>query len=223
MNSVEIKHYLNLPVNMKEVLRYLKAPDEEGVPGLSECISDGVSACAFKVCFVKCPISIDGDEIDFGLLRAKSKKLAANLSGCDRAYVFAATIGAGFDRLIEKYKRISPVKSLIFQALGAERIETLCDEFCSDIKRREEREINQRFSPGYGDLDLSFQKEIFRVLNPEKNIGLTLNDSLLMTPTKSVTAIFGITDTVVKEEHDCSLCPNVDCEYRIENDSIRAY
>lgn len=214
MDGILVKHYLNLPVNLKEVLRYLKAPDEESVPGLLDCIKLAGPSTSFKVAYGRFPIVISGSTIDFGVMKAESKKLAETLSGCSTAYVFAATIGARFDQLIEKYKRISPTKSLIFQALGAERIETLCDEFCDDIKRKEERSLTMRFSPGYGDLDLSFQKEIFRVLNPAKNIGLTLNDSLLMTPGKSVTAIFGLTDSVEKEEHDCSLCPNVNCEYR---------
>lgn len=214
MNQILVKHYLNLPVNLKEVLRYLKAPNEESVPGLMDCIRAAGEVTGFKVVYGKFAISVDGAKIDFGLMNVKSEKLANNLSGCREAYVFAATIGARFDQLIEKYKRISPTKSLIYQALGAERIETLCDAFCDDIKRKEERGLTMRFSPGYGDLDLSFQKEIFRVLDPAKNIGLTLNDSLLMTPGKSVTAIFGLTDNVEKEEHDCSLCPNVNCEYR---------
>lgn len=216
MEQVLTKQYLNLPVNLKEVLRYLKAPDSDSVPGLMECINAAGPVTSFKVVYGKFSVSMDNSDslIDFGVMKAESKKLSQCLKGCKEAYVFAATIGARFDRLIEKYKRISPSKSLIFQALGAERIETLCDEFCDDIKRKEERGLTMRFSPGYGDLDLSFQKEIFRVLNPAKNIGLTLNDSFLMTPGKSVTAIFGLTDEIVKEEHDCSLCPNVNCEYR---------
>lgn len=218
MNEILTKQYLNLPVNLKEVLRYLKAPDEDSVPGLFDCISAAGEVTSFKVVYGKFSVfkydSLEGQIIDFGVMKAHSQKLSENLSGCKEAYVFAATIGARFDRLIEKYKKISPTKSLIYQALGAERIETLCDAFCDDIKRKEERGLTMRFSPGYGDLDLSFQKEIFRVLNPAKNIGLTLNDSLLMTPGKSVTAIFGLTENVEKEEHDCSLCPNVNCEYR---------
>ena len=46
----------------------------------------------------------------------------------------------------------------------------------------------------YGDLDISVQKEIFKILSPEKNIGVSLTDSMLMTPTKSVTAFIGINE-----------------------------
>ena len=48
-----------------------------------------------------------------------------------------------------------------------------------------------RFSPGYGDLSLEVQKEIFSLLDCPRKIGVSLGDSLLMTPSKSVTAIIG--------------------------------
>jgi len=92
--------------------------------------------------------------------------------------------------MIAKYGRISPVRALFFQAIGAERIESLCNAFCKDIKK--DLNITPRFSPGFGDLPLELQKDIFFALQPHRNIGLTLNESLLMSPSKSVTAIIGI-------------------------------
>ena len=94
--------------------------------------------------------------------------------------------------MITKYSEISPLKALIFQGIGAERIEALCDSFCDDIKKEYNCIMKPRFSPGYGDLSLKIQKDIFKVLNPEKNIGLYLNDSLSMSPSKSVTAFAGL-------------------------------
>jgi len=52
--------------------------------------------------------------------------------------------------------------------------------------------LKPRFSPGYGDLPLETQREIFDVLDCSRRIGLMLNDSLLMSPTKSVTAFVGV-------------------------------
>ena len=120
-----------------------------------------------------------------------SSSLSKNLSGCKKIILFAATVGIGIDRLIMKYGKIYPVKGLMMQALGAERIEALCDAFVSEMEKTGQK-MRPRFSPGYGDLPLEFQKEIFAALAPEKNIGLTLSASCLMSPTKSVTAIIGI-------------------------------
>ena len=111
--------------------------------------------------------------------------------GCDSVIIFAATVGIGIDRLVHKYSKLSPAKALIFQSIGTERIEALCDVLTEDIKSLG-KDIRNRFSAGYGDLPLETQKEIFKLLSPQKNIGLTLGDSLLMSPTKSVTAFIGI-------------------------------
>ena len=65
--------------------------------------------------------------------------------------------------------------------------------FCDDMKKEySDCEHTSRFSPGYGDFDIGFQKEIFKLLNCPKNIGLSLCDSFIMSPSKSVSAIIGL-------------------------------
>ena len=49
-----------------------------------------------------------------------------------------------------------------------------------------------RFSPGYGDLPLDVQRPLFAALDVPRKIGVSLTDSLLMAPSKSVSAIIGI-------------------------------
>ena len=61
-----------------------------------------------------------------------------------------------------------------------------------DFLKEQYKDIKPRFSAGYGDFPLSAQKEIFGMLDCARQIGLTLNDSLLMSPTKSVTSIVGL-------------------------------
>ena len=80
----------------------------------------------------------------------------------------------------------------MISALGSERIEALCDKFNKDFEFENEVSLKPRFSPGFGDLSLMIQKDIFAVLDCPRKIGLSLNDSLLMSPTKSVTAFVGI-------------------------------
>ena len=188
------KFYENPPVDRKEVLRYAGCRDGEAVFGkiLDECIAEAEEGLSLKVCYSVFDVRIRKNTCDFGAFSVKSKDLAENLKDCKRAVVFAATAGVGIDRLIAKYGSLAPSKAVMLQSLGAERIEALCDAFCGDIKKEMNCETKPRFSPGYGDLDLSSQKDIFSVLNCEKHIGLTLNDSMLMSPSKSVTAVMGI-------------------------------
>ena len=71
------------------------------------------------------------------------------------------------------------------------RIEAFADTRCA-ILRRNYGQIRSRFSPGYGDFSLTYQLDFDRILNMRNTLGITLNDALLMTPSKSITAVIGI-------------------------------
>lgn len=181
------------PLSRREIIRYAGGGEDSGETAalVSHCISEALPQMTYKVCYKSYPVSAKGNELDLGFARVVSDNLQNNLKGCGSILLFAATVGIEIDRLIMKYGRISPAKALIMQAIGAERIESLCDVFCEELKK-EGLPIRPRFSPGYGDLSLELQKEIFSALDCPKRIGLTLNSSMLMSPTKSVTAIVGI-------------------------------
>lgn len=172
------------PVDRREILRYAgvrgNAPEIEVL--LEECISEAASALTYRVCYAEFPITFGGSDIDLGFAKTTSKALRSRLEGCREILLFAATVGIGIDRFIARYAVLSPTKSLLFQAIGAERVEALCDAF-SPLPR---------FSPGYGDLPLELQRDIFAALDCPRKLGLTLNESMLMSPSKSVTAIIGV-------------------------------
>lgn len=216
-NIVLTKSYSELPVHKKEILRYAgcKTADEEVEKLLKTCLSEAKDQLKFNVCYAFLSVSVRGNVCDFGTFMIESDDLIKNLTGCEKVVVFAATVGVGIDRLISKYSRISPSKALMFQAIGAERIETLCDRFCDDIKNEVKRNLKPRFSPGYGDVPLSLQKDIFNLIGCEKKIGLTLNDSFLMSPTKSVTAFVGISNgDKIERNNKCEICNNQGCTFR---------
>ncbi len=166
---------------------------------------------------------------DFGSFAVQSEQLAKNLDSCASVLLLAATAGVGIDRLIGKYGRIAPSKALMFQAIGTELVEAVCDMFSKEYEAEHNCTLRPRFSPGYGDLPLETQKDIFAVLEPARKIGLTLNDSLLMSPSKSVTAFAGITECSIRNElyglseyetnetqSKCEDCEKKDCIYRGE-------
>ena len=184
-------------IDRKEVLRYMGAAtaDDATAELISECEKECEDAFSYLVCFDVFNIKTTDKTVDFSAFSVQSGDLAKNLSGCKNAVIFAATVGPQIDRLIKKYSSLSPAKALCLQAFGNERIEALCDTFNKQITECQAAEGNAtrpRFSAGYGDFELSCQRDIFKVLCCEKQIGVTLNDSLLMTPQKSVTAVIGI-------------------------------
>ncbi len=216
MSTIFTKTFDAPSFNKKEILRYAGAKkDTREISELIEsCIEEAKSKLSYKVCYGHFPVSVKENLIDLFFMETESKSLAKNLADCKSIILFGATVGIEIDRLISRYGRISPSRALIFQAIGAERIESLCDEFTKFIQKKYGATV-PRFSPGYGDLPMELQKDFFRVLEPSKRIGLTLNESMLMTPTKSVTAIIGITDETCEESnHNCRDCNKTDCMYR---------
>ena len=195
MNSLTFCRTYEAPAFCRgEILRYAGCgnANDEIMPLLESCIKEAENHLVYRVCYRELSFGLNGDMCDFEVFRFRSANLASNLESCKSVILFAATVGVGIDRLIAKYGRLSPAKALMFQAIGAERIEALCDTFCKDIEVELHSGPRPRFSPGYGDLPLSVQRDIFSVLDCGKRIGLVLNDSLLMSPSKSVTAFMGI-------------------------------
>lgn len=192
VNTYEAPEY-----SRREILRYAGvkkgvAPELEEL--LDSCLAEIDGRLTYKVCYGQFDISINKKEIDMGFAKVTSMSLKKCLKGCDQIFLFGATVGLELDRLIARYSSVAPSRALMLQAIGAERVESLCDLFEKDLRDLLAEDclfLRPRFSPGYGDLPLELQRNIFAVLDCPKNIGLTLNDSLLMSPTKSVTAIIG--------------------------------
>ncbi len=212
------KIYPQPPVDRREILRYMRCGegDTDGDIDalLDSCLAELLPLLVYKVCWRVFPlrraeenlpssnVSVHADVqasseelLDLGFLQTNSRGLARNLQDCEKLVLFAATVGLEPDRLLAKYGRVSPVKALCMQAIGAERIESLCDAFCGELQQKyaaEGLQLKPRFSPGYGDFPLETQKAVFQALDCPRKIGLSLNDSLLMSPSKSVTALAGL-------------------------------
>ncbi len=199
MNIVFSKSYRKeaLPYNKSEILRYIGygGEDENTDRLIDECLMEAENAFSYKLCYSEFDMSIDKEIINLGFTKVKSEKLSKNLFGCEKIILLAASVGIGIDRLINRYSSLSPSKALVFQAIGAERVESLCDTFFCEIEQEKMKQgykLHPRFSPGYGDLDLTIQEKIIAVLNCQRKMGITLSDTLLMSPSKSVTAIIGL-------------------------------
>lgn len=194
---VFVKEFAPPSINCSEILRYMgcRVSDSQVSALIEKSLVECEGALSYKVCYTELDINICGSCCDFGFAAVESESLSRCLAGCSRAVLFGATIGLGLDRLILKYGKSEPSVSVCLQAIGAERIEALCDDFCLYVKdkySKEQKSLRPRFSAGYGDLSLSFQHQLFSVLDCSRQIGLTLNDSLIMSPSKSVTGIIGI-------------------------------
>lgn len=198
MSTVLVRRYDAPPWNKKEILRYAQVKGE--TPELNALLEELLSKIAdkldYRVCYCELPVVRRGKELWIGAMGTSSEALQRNLAGCESAVVFAATVGVELDRQIARASATSPAKALLLGAIGAERVEALCDAFEAELSAQKTEvgeALRPRFSPGYGDLPLEVQRAIFAMLDCPRKIGVTLTECLLMSPSKSVTAIIGVT------------------------------
>ncbi|MEE8886197.1 MAG: vitamin B12 dependent-methionine synthase activation domain-containing protein [Eubacteriales bacterium] len=209
--------------NKREMLRYLgyrgkSEPDAEMSAMIDRCDQNLQKVVTPKSCGEYFDLSVTGDAVEFAGLTIVSHSLARNLTGCTRIYLFAATLGVGPDRLIARAQVTKMSEALIYQAASAAMIEAVCNELNERIDREAQKEnlyTRPRFSPGYGDCPIEFQKNFTEILQTPKRIGLTLTDSMMMMPSKSVTAVIGITSVPGKHHPGgCAACEVRNCEFR---------
>lgn len=203
-------------IDPKEVavyLGYYSAKIDKNTDNLiAECTDEFLEAADFRACYTEVSVNSEG-EIDLGFTKIGCSSLKKNLSGCDSAYIFAATTGIESHRLIERNSVISPLRGIVTDCVGSAAIEAFCNKINLSFKDCEC--LRPRFSPGYGDMPLECQRDIIEFLQTSKNIGMSLTESLMMVPVKSVTAIIGIG----KEKNKCTgpgcmICSGINCPYR---------
>lgn len=183
----------------KEAARYLgyrkiTGPDEVIKQLIVQCCDELLHCISPQAVIEIFDLKLQNDnKIAFADLDFTSVDLTRNLENCSKVYIFAATIGPKVDACIRKANATDTVKAAVLQSCGAMFIEKVVDYVNDHIKKEAAAcglKTKPRYSPGYGDVSLSIQKDFFRLL-PCSKIGLTLMDTLIMSPEKSVTAFIG--------------------------------
>ena len=185
---------------------------------IRQCEAELERTAAPKAIWREYPLRMDGQRLDLTCFQVSSRNLAVNLKDCERVILFGATLGAGVDLLLQRYGRLQMSKALVLQAASVAMLEEFCDWKNEELKQQYRQQgwyLRPRFSPGYGDFPLECQRPLAAALELSKRIGITLTDSLLMAPSKSVTAVIGAS----RLPRDCSVqgcecCAKTDCLYR---------
>lgn len=138
-----------------------------------------------------------------------SGQLASRLlANCRQAALLLATLGAPFDALLRTQQARNMAEAAILDACGNVLVEEICDRLESDVQQAYPSFfLTDRFSPGYGDLPLSLQSGLLTALDAQRQAGVCLTGSCLMTPAKTVTAILGLaTQPQAAKIRGCSCC-----------------
>ncbi|MBR2207284.1 MAG: hypothetical protein IJ859_00580 [Synergistaceae bacterium] len=194
--QVGIKNHSSLII---DALRYMKVPPASQDSELKETLRRAFDSlekfmtprCVFGRFFIK---KFD-NYIEIEGANFFSKDIARLTSRSDECYLLAATLGHEVDRQILIAQQKNMLDGLALDACASVYIDEFIDDFIkNEIKPglKDGEFLTSRFSPGYGDLKMNVTEDIITILNATKRIGLSVTNSLMMTPIKSVTAIIGV-------------------------------
>ena len=181
-----------------ECARYLgykgNIPDESILFIMKECEEQLINSAVPRFLYKCFPIEEmeDGIVVNNTELVLTGESIKKHLNGCNKIALIAATLSLEVDKLIKLYSIKDMAKTVVLDAMAAVAIEQLCDKVELLIKENEnENVLTSRFGVGYGDLPIELEKDILKILNTEKEIGLYSSDSYTLTPKKSVVCIVG--------------------------------
>ena len=207
----------------KEAVRYLgfgrREADEATLRLVAAAFSQLEKAASPRIVWRVFDLKTAGEgRLDIGGMEVESRSLWKNMKGCCQAVVLGATLGSGVDLLMRRQSLTDMAAAVVTQACAAAMLEEYLDGEQEKIGRELEREgkyLRPRFSPGYGDFSICHQGQLLAMLEAPKRIGLSMTDSSMLTPVKSVTAVIGV--SAVKEpchRKGCEACGKTDCIYR---------
>lgn len=150
---------------------------------------------------------LDGTEIWL-----KSKDINKLFRDVEYISVSVVTLGVAVDKRTEYYARVSGSRMLAFDALASVYVEMVADSLSEEINKQMQGYYpTVRYACGYGDLPLSMQPTVLAQLNADKRVGVSVGESLLMHPLKSMTGFQGYGKEVQPKFFDCGSCKLAKC------------
>ncbi|MBN2167491.1 MAG: hypothetical protein JW717_14540 [Marinilabiliaceae bacterium] len=145
------------------------------------------------------------------------KIIASQLKHAEYAAVFYATIGNYVEKESKKMIETGDLlEGYTLDLIGSEAAEFMASSIHQTIKleaNKNNLNITNRFSPGYCNWDVNEQHNLFSLFN-NNQIPVTLNNSALMNPIKSVSGLVGIGKEVIFKPYSCAKCSDKKCIYR---------
>lgn len=209
-------------INKSEALRYMgygKATPEPQImevvntaeKNLLDCISPKYLYKVLDITPTPQGVKVNGTTLEL-----TGSSIVSHLENCSKIILMCATLSIGADKLIKMAQIEDMVLALATDSLASACIEQVCDYAEKEAQKNLEGYFTWRFSPGYGDLPIALQKDILNILDAPRKIGLCTTDSSLLIPTKSVTAIIGVSDLEInRKKRGCTACNLKDvCKFR---------
>lgn len=139
-------------------------------------------------------ISESSVELENGFV-IKSGKVARLLDGCTRLLSFVVTIGPKLEQKRDYFiVTKEPTQAMLLDACGAVAVEGIAEALNTSAEKdflKKGYSATKRYSPGYGDWQISAQKDFLDFLDAPQ-IGVKLSESFIMSPEKTISALIGL-------------------------------
>lgn len=191
-------------LNRSEAIRYLGGAgiqmNDQMEVLMDECEKMVLEKAAPKFLYIE--LDLPCDTIMGG------RDIANHLDGCEKAILMCATLGAEIDKLIRINQISDMAKAVVLDSFSSVAVEQVCNRVDEIIAEKYDGYyMTFRFSPGYGDYPISLQQDFLRMLDAPRKIGLTTNENFLLMPTKSVTAVMGLSkNPIERKKRGCAIC-----------------
>ena len=216
-------------IERSEVLRYLGYRGQELGPELERLLDEMCQRCRenarprYVWRFFSLTDESGQPELDGTGIVLRGRDIKKHLHRGTACAVMAATLGLEPEREMLRIGRRSTTGEIVFNAACTALIESVADVCEGEIRawaRERGLATGYRYSPGYGDFPLEQQTEILGAVEAGTRLGITLTDSLLMVPKKSVSALIGLYpagEGIRRGGSTCETCENYEhCEFRKE-------
>ena len=210
-----------MTLDRAEALRYLAIarPDAGSLEAIEPVAAALEQALTPRFTFAVFPVrrTPEGAALEGSGLVLPGRMARTMLRECSDAVLLLCTLGAGFEAQLRAASARDMAQAAMLDACGSAYVEAGCDEAEKAIAARfPEKYLTDRFSPGYGDLPLDLQPALCAALDSQRRLGVTVTESLLMVPMKTVSAVIGLADTPQPARvRGCQFCARREtCEFR---------
>ncbi|MGE4214097.1 MAG: vitamin B12 dependent methionine synthase, activation domain protein [Anaerotignaceae bacterium] len=214
-------------INKNEVLKYLgykggeidEDTDKMIIDAMGNVLKTAVPRYTYKVFDIE---KDNGIVLKGTMFMPQGDDIAGLLYSCEKCVMMAATLGIEFETMLRKAQIKDMAQAVILDSCGSSAIENICNNLEKMIEEQWANKgwfLTDRFSPGYGDMPIEQQRDFCMVLDTAKKAGINVNAGGMLVPSKSVTAIIGLSKTrQTKRKKGCEYCNNfMNCQFRKED------
>lgn len=130
--------------------------------------------------------------------------------------VFTCTAGKPLCDYIKEEYKTDVLKGFLIESLANVVVETAMNQIQDKIReeyRSQNLLISNRFSPGYCSWNVAEQHKLFKIL-PKNFCGVSLTESALMQPIKSISGFIGVGENIKYNHYKCKFCNQKQCIYK---------